>query len=130
MFLSILLNTDSFKMLAKRRLFDTLDSLLNWMFGFYILMMILCALTFVFITDNSLFDLLQIIVNVLAGIQILAFVFQLVLSILIWTTDYTYPWGQMIWTLFRALISGALALFINLINRFLQNGIGFSLFFN
>ena len=114
-------------MIAKRRLFDTLDSLLNWIFAFTVLMAVACALTFVFETETALFDLLQIIVNALAAIQVAAFLFQFVLSIAVWSTDYNYPWAQMIWSLFRALIPTSFALVINLLNRVLLQGVGFSL---
>ena len=115
---------------GKRRLLDTLDSLTNWLFGLLVLFVILCCLTFVLDTEISLFKFTQIIINLLAGIEIIVFILEIVLSLSAWATDYSFSARTMIWALVRTILSVAMVLFFNLLNRILVSGVGFSLSIN
>lgn len=116
--------------MKKRRLLDTLDSFTNWLFGLLVLFVILCSLTFVFDTDISLFKLTQIIINLLAGIEIIIFVVEIILSISAWATDYSFSTGTMIWALIRTILSAAMVITLNLLNRILSSGVSVSLSIN
>ena len=115
---------------GKRRLFDTIDSLMNWLFGLLILFVVLCFLTFVFETYVSLFSFLQILVNLFAGIEILVFAFEVILSITVWATDYNFSTGTMIWAFFRTALSAVMVVSLNFLNRVLENGLSISLSVN
>lgn len=115
---------------VKRRLFDTVDSFMNWMFGLLVLFVVLCFLTFVFETEVTLFRFLQIIVNLFAGIEILFFVFEIILSLSVWATDYRFSTKTMIWAFFRTALSALMVLSLNLLNRIIENGLSLSLSIN
>ncbi len=103
---------------------------MNWLFGLLVLFVVLGYLTFVFETDISLFNLLQIIVNLFAGIEILVFVFQVILSISVWATDYHYDVKTILWSFVRTVISTVLVLSLNLLNKILESGLDISLSIN
>jgi len=115
---------------VKRRLFDTIDSFMNWMFGLLVLFVVLCFLTFVFETDVSLFRVLQIVVNLFAGIEILVFTLEIVLSLSVWATDYNFSTKTMIWAFFRTALSALMVLALNILNKILENGLTISLSVN
>jgi len=115
---------------GKRRLLDTIDSLMNWLFGLLVLFVILSYLTFVFETDISLFNLLQIIVNLFAGIEILVFALEFVLLLSVWATNYQFNVKLMLWSLFRTLLSTLMVLSLNLLNKILESGLNITLSVN
>jgi len=115
---------------GNRRLLDTVDSLMNWLFGLLVLFVVLGYLTFVFETDISLFKLLQIIVNLFAGIEILVFALEFVLSITVWASDYSYNVKMMLWAFFRTLLSTLMVLSLNLLNKILESGLDISVSIN
>jgi len=117
-------------MLGKRRLLDTVDSLMNWLFGLLVLFVVLGYLTFVFETDISLFKLLQIIVNLFAGIEILIFIIEFVLSLTVWATDYNFDTKTMLWAFCRTVLSTVLVLSLNLLNKMFESGLNISLSIN
>lgn len=114
-------------MLQKRRLYDSLNTILNYAMLVYLLISIIYGLSFYLKMKTSFVNAMSSFVGVLGWIITLTSIIQIVIGLLIIPKDRQFKKARLIWAFLRMIIVIVLTLFFSFTGQLVTEGIVISI---